>query len=203
MKILLLGDSDIARWPSDLLPEWTISSTKAEVQVQGYSGATLEQVVDQFDFSFLKDDTTASPTIVIFCAGENDVGNGIPLKVTLRAMDTLLENMTVPSSSVSHHNPHPSERHTCHLIVLGPKFEPWLNDDAESRKQYTRLSEGMRRQCLKHTNVTFLDCLFMFCDNQHHQQADPKFFHRDQLHLNDKGYQMWKRIIEEELSKIV
>jgi lysophospholipase L1-like esterase len=171
----------------------------AEVQVQGYSGATLEQVVDQFDFSFLKDATAASPTIVIFCAGENDIGNGIPLKGTIRAMDKLLENMAVPSSSsLSHHN-NDQSKCSCHLIVLGPKFEPWLNDDSDSQKQYTRLSEGMQRRCMKRTNVTFLDCLCMFCDNAN--QADSKFFHKDQLHLNDEGYRKWKRIVEKEVQR--
>ena len=208
MKILLLGDSDIARWPLALLPEWTICfdpnndncndnhngvvpvRTKARVNVQGYSGATLEQVVDRFDTSFLHHDTDTNPTIVVFCAGENDIGNGIPLQETLRALDTLLDAMALSSDPCTRNR---------RLIVLGPKLEPWLNDDLASRKQYIRLSKGMQRHCLKRSNTTFCDCVFLFCDDA--RRADPKFFDKDQLHLNERGYQVWKGIIEEELQK--
>ena len=272
MQILLLGDSDIARWPTELLPEYTPTlvsdpssnrkdvvqkgkkncnnnQERARVQVRGYSGATLEQVVDHFDVSCALNDadaaenandaenaTTATPTIVVFCAGENDIGDGIPLQTTLRALDMLFEKMELlssqsksSSSSSSSSSCHVANDYPCkpnhhhhhhHLIVLGPKLEPWLNDDVKSRKQYMRLSKGMQRRCLKRQQsytttttttatttmtTTFCDCLFMFCndggDSDEACRADSKFFHKDQLHLNECGYRIWKEMVEEELRK--
>ena len=172
MMLLLLGDSDISRWPADMLPAWP----KGEVEVQGYSGATLEQVVDKFP---------EKAEIVIFCAGENDVGSGIEIQKSLDAIDRLL-NKTFH-----------------HLIFLGPKFEPWQNDDLASRKQYTKLSKGLRRRCEGKSNVTFVDCLAMFCGDTANlpailggkAKADAKFFNKDQLHLSHEGYRKWKQVV--------
>lgn len=179
MKLLLLGDSDIDYWPTSLFPDWP----NGTVERKGYSGATLQEVVDHFT-------DTADGMMLVVCAGENDDD----LEESLAAMDNLLEKTT-----------------TCHhLIFLGPKLEPWLNDDVSSRKQYIKLSKGLRRRCeKKETTVTFIDCLTMFCENVNvpgallggKAKADPKFFSSDQLHLNDDGYRVWKKIVETELSK--
>ena len=162
LHLILLGDSDISRWPTELFPSWSGGVDKEHdvvcpVQVHGCSGATLEQVVmDQFlplivninnnnnighgrgRCACCEEDTNAM-IVIVCCAGENDVGNGIDVETSLRAFDTLLEH------DQSYH----------HLIFLGPKFEPWLEDDIESRRHYIKLSKGFRRRCEGRKNVTF------------------------------------------------
>jgi lysophospholipase L1-like esterase len=214
-QLILLGDSDISRWPIELLPSWSgvqrtgatvVNSDDDEVcnvQVHGCSGATLEQVVvDQFlpvivDSAIGRRGEEMNTRVVILCcAGENDVGNGIDVETSLRAFDALLEN------DQSYH----------HLIFLGPKFEPWLDDDIDSRRHYIKLSKGFRRRCDGRKNVTFCDCLTMFCGETAtlpgamlggRAQADPKFFRNDQLHLNEEGYRIWKHVVEQELAKVM
>lgn len=228
LHLILLGDSDISRWPTELFPSWSGGLDKEHdvvcpVQVHGCSGATFEQVVmDQFlplvvnnnnnlennnkknnnvdrglgrRYACCEEDTNTW-IVIVCCAGENDVGNGIDVEDSLRAFDTLLE-----------HN-----QFYHHLIFLGPKFEPWLEDDIESRRHYIKLSKGFRRRCEGRKNVTFCDCLTMFCGETAtlpgavmggRAQADPKFFRNDGLHLNEEGYRIWKQIVEQELEKVM
>jgi hypothetical protein len=71
------------------------------------------------------------------------------------------------------------------LIFLGPKLEPWLEDDMEARKSYFHLSERLSRSCqtfgtnetLDHNEnkdnqschpdgknaISYVNCLTMFC----------------------------------------
>jgi lysophospholipase L1-like esterase len=183
MKLLILGDSDISRWPQSLLPDWS----QGEVEVQGYSGATLQEVVDKFRPP--GSDTATELLTVVFCAGENDVGNGLEVEDSLAAMDKLLNVMT--------------DVHK--LIFLGPKFEPWLNEDMSSRKHYVKLSKGIRRRCENRKATTFVDCLTMFCGESAFKpgavlvgraKAYPKYFATDQLHLSEEGYRIWKQVVE-------
>jgi lysophospholipase L1-like esterase len=183
MKLLILGDSDISRWPQSLLPDWS----QGEVVVQGYSGATLQEVVDKFRPPGA--DAAEELLTVVFCAGENDVGNGLEVEDSLAAMDNLLSTMAGVHQ----------------LIFLGPKFEPWLNEDMSSRKHYVKLSKGLRRRCENRKATTFVECLTMFCGESANEpgavlagraQADPKYFATDQLHLSDEGYGIWKQLVE-------
>lgn len=99
-RILLVGDSDIAFWPQDLLPnvDGGKSSSKDSppiVTVMGYSGATLSEVAIQLQ-EFLADLAVSmrdkSETIVVVaCAGENDIGNDIPLDTSLTSLKVFLD----------------------------------------------------------------------------------------------------------------
>jgi len=113
------------------------------------------------------------------------------------------------------------------MIFFGPKFEPWLNHDATSRKLYTKLNAGLRRVVKNHPachSITYVECLTLFCikpgtmdgedsisdadgklSNWRREEAVPdgKYFHSDGLHLNDVGYSVLKRIVEEEIAKLI
>jgi len=182
-KVLLTGDSDIARWPPSLFP----NLDSLTLEIDGYSRATLDQVV-------VKIPSCNENIILVVCAGENDDGHGLSVDDSLGAMDRLLLT-----------------KNFGHLIFLGPKFEPWLNEDASSRKTYAKLDKGFRRRCEKVENVTYIECLTMFCGDTANvkgavlggrAKAQQEFFEDDQLHLNEKGYKVWKTRIESELSKL-
>jgi lysophospholipase L1-like esterase len=186
MHITMLGDSDISRWPPSLYPQCPLSSG---LKATGHPGATMQMVLSKIV------PATFPNEILVFCAGENDIGNGIELEHTLLSFDKFLEKVS-------------SYRH---ILVLGPKFEPWLNDDLKSRRQYVKLNKGLRRRCNGKSNVTYLDCLTIFCNSTDEfkesdfggrAKADPLFFAADGLHLNDDGYCIWKTLIENEIQKL-
>lgn len=175
--VILVGDSDIARWPPDLWPEGTI-------ECRGRNGWTLREVVEGL---IREDDEDA---ILVVCAGENDIGS-LPLSDTQQAFRDLCT------------------MNLFHVLFLGPKFEPWLADDTDSRKAYVLLSQMMGREATP--PVQFIDCLLMFCGDSAHQpgallggrgRAESRFFDPDQLHLSREGYEIWKTCIEEHVQRL-
>jgi lysophospholipase L1-like esterase len=190
--VALIGDSDIDHWPERLLP----SIEGATVSIKGYSGATLDQIVKHAEASILENE--ADLLFLVACAGENDIGEGIPLIKSERAFERLLE--------IAFNLPDPE---TIRLIFLGPKFEPWLQDDPDARKQYIRMSLAFERYCKGNPRsqfISFIDCLTMFCGESGQQPgavlggkaiAEQRYFQPDQLHLGHDGYQIWKEVVED------
>ena len=144
-----------------------------------------------------------------------------PVSSAKKINDTAMRSVSCTSS---HSNPQLLSRDDCNLtlrrmIFFGPKYEPWLTHDAASRKLYTQLNSGLRRVVNTHPAckcITFIECLRMFCtiptsdcggtvssgSRDGGAEPDDKYFHSDGLHLNDVGYGVWKRIVEEEISKM-
>ena len=204
--MILVGDSDIARWPAHLYPclpgvAEVITDEHGNVSsVSGHSGATLSQVVphvqEALQQALLKDD---NHLILIVCAGENDIGQGQPLEASVKALENLLEASFSESNTI---------QGSIHVVFLGPKFEPWLNDDLDSKRAYSAMDRAFQRCCQQHanaTNIHYVDCLVMFCGSTANlpgarlggkAQAQEEFFDSDQLHLCDQGYEIWKDVVE-------
>ena len=197
--LLLVGDSDIARWPSDLFPQ---SNSLQQTRTSAHSGATLREIVPHMEEA-LKDIQQADIIVLVACAGENDIGNGIFLDDTLLAFQELIRVFFRDNNEIQRR-----------LFFLGPKLEPWLDNDPSSRKQYVKLSRAFQRACIKHTRfeeIVYIDCLTMFCGESGNvpgatlggqAKADPSYFDSDQLHLSYEGYQVWKGVVENHISKI-
>ena len=202
--LLLVGDSDIARWPQELLPQLRADVPPATVMMSGHNGATLQDIIPHIETAIESLDSPAQSIILVVCAGENDIGNGIALDDTLSSFQQMLQTF------FAHHSSSPSKR----LIFLGPKIEPWLEDDSLSRKQYIKLSRALQRACSKHersNDIKFVDCLTMFCGETAQlpgatlggkAKAQPEYFCDDQLHLSIEGYKVWKQAVESLLSDL-
>jgi lysophospholipase L1-like esterase len=214
VKLLLIGDSDIAYWPRHLLPCSHAMNPASDVILLGHSGATLEDVVTmlqremdniQTSISKVGEGGAIEKLVVVACAGENDIGNGLLLDSSVSALNACLDQIfQIESTAAS------CEQKNCILsvIFLGPKFEPWLNSDASSKKKYSKLSRSFSRCCNRHFHsdrIHYVDCLTAFCGDSANVPgavlggkaiAQTKYFAPDQLHLNDDGYTIWKGVIE-------
>lgn len=178
MKIALVGDSDIERWPRTEYPATVVT-------VSGQSGATLSQII-------LPD--LSEVQAVILCAGENDIGS--PLWQSERALrDLLLQQRIQPR-----------------VYFLGPKLEPWLQDDPVMRRKYWQMHVSFQRIIRTElaSRVRYIDCLFLFCcdDNNNNNKGavykatpNPIYFHADQLHLSREGYRVWKELLQAQLEE--
>lgn len=193
--LLLVGDSDIERWPKHFLP----CGDGYRVVVSGHSGATLEQILP-----FARQQLTSAADdddgriVVVCCAGENDMGEGTSIDDSKAALQQLLDIIS-------------EYPRVTKCVFLGPKLEPWLQDDFDSRKHYIRLSQAFEKCCTGHkmsSKVQYIDCLVMFCGESGKQagallggkaNAEKDYFDDDQLHLSDKGYALWKDVVEEAL----
>jgi lysophospholipase L1-like esterase len=227
ITVVLVGDSDISRWPPSLYPEGSkIKSGDVEIEITvvnlGQSGAVLSDLLPQVNQWRTEQQSIQtgcnSPNrinIFIACAGENDVGSGRSVDGLLETFRTFLDEL-FPRHSQS--GPNQGDESKSYLLFLGSKFEPWLSEDMSSRKQYTQLAKALHRTIRKHpgfgTNrIMFVDCLTMFCTKEScnvpgaiyggRALPDKEYFDVDGLHLSEKGYQFWKQITEEEISKML
>ena len=192
VAVLLIGDSDINRWPEDLHPDAVYHFNT------GKSGATLEQCIVQIPDGLRRclSGEDWSRVFVVACAGENDISSSISIEESCDAMKRFLVAIFA------------TDQDRLHLIFLGPKLEPWLNDDKETRRHYIRMSRAFEKICSEHAlsdQINFIDCLLMFCGESANQKgallggkakAETKYFDYDLLHLNQTGYRIWKGVVD-------
>lgn len=219
LSLLFIGDSDISQWPADLIPGKGPRFVQAQHQpcfyytivkslVHGQSGATLSQVATmaQNDLSKMNDPDCAR--LIIACAGENDLGNGLSANA---AMEGFHEFLSVVFSSFDD-----EEEILPFLLFLGPKIEPWMRDDdgdaGKMIQKYSKLSRAMSRCCKTHKNsdrIIFVNCFLFFCTESSLMTpgsalggkgiADERYFQEDKLHLSYDGYRLWQEKVEEKL----
>jgi lysophospholipase L1-like esterase len=214
-RVILIGDSDMARWPQDLYP------TTGTVLNLGRNGATLattRQLLAQPNFLpeatiQHKQEQAAATLFFVVCVGENDLGSGVlsslELSLLEKEMDELLRILLSSSPSPA---AGPHEKQRVSVLFLGPKLEPWLTNDMDARQAYWRLSQLQEQTCRQYVNVRFVDCVTMFCtaDTAHAAGArlagraipDPQYFDAtDRLHLSRDGYAVWQRLVDEAIDK--
>ncbi|KAL7524612.1 hypothetical protein ACHAXR_000646 [Thalassiosira sp. AJA248-18] len=220
--IILFGDSDISRWPPHLYPSGSASGSS--VSNYGKSGAVLSDLSPQIEEwknntmmegerNYANTSNNRTPKhLYICCAGENDVGSGHSLDQILDTFRAMLDKLFSDDEQMPLVN---DDNGSKILIFLGPKFEPWLAQDFSSRKQYTKLNNAFQRAIRKHrasNQIFYIDCLTLFCttDTANVPGAvyggkatpDSKYFNADGLHLNEMGYGVWKKIVEEKITEL-
>jgi len=182
MKLILVGDSDISRWDMDYYP----NLGQIETISAGRRGATLADTRERLMKKYLGE----TDQIIVFCAGENDIGS-VPLWRSEEELTEILQ-ATVNSGK---------------LLFLGPKIEPVLDD--AMRRHYIQANEAWERICDGFPHVYFLNCLLMFCKDADEPgsllkaKADEGYFARDRFHLAEPGYRKLKVAIEEILRPLV
>lgn len=197
--MILLGDSDIAYWPEDLHPTFPRSIKQPSIS-SGHSGATLRDLAPPLDL--ILNDHGKEELLFVICAGENDMGEGLSLDQSVGALEKLLE-MIIESS--------PKHK----MIFLGPKFEPWQENDMRAKEKYSKMSRSFQRCLSRQDNADFLhyiDCLTMFCGQSAmvagavlggRASAEYKYFRSDLLHLSVHGYRIWKEVVEQKIKDIL
>ena len=196
--LLFVGDSDISNWPSDFFPT---RPPEVKLVSDAVSGAKLSDLIPMVHSFIINITRKESRLIVVACAGENDISSGRTVTKTLKYFDEFLSTIFHDFEQIQ------DNKAQCNIIFFGPKFEPWLQDDFKYRKKYRELSDGMKKACHDHPEskaITFVDCLYMFCDknNTDFFTPDKKYFQFDELHLSKLGYQVWKDKLESELNSI-
>lgn len=287
-QLVLVGDSDIAFWPEDLLPSVApdLKARMDETLVSGHPGASLGDVLPKLkktlkqakeksyvvqafkiqELNWAKLDVEEKleglkeaddfhhelvfnvPTLmakkhqlstiksnldrkrekkkqwsppndpfcmtlfVVFCAGENDIGEGLSLDKSVHSLWQLLD---VVFDDQYRFQSQDTGKTKMALIFLGPKFEPWLDDDPSSKQDYVNMSRAFERRIKEHQKeldnsesedkVHFVDCLTMFCGESAKMpgariggraRAEEEYFAADRLHLSRSGYQVWKEKVE-------
>lgn len=183
VHFILVGDSDIARWPESQFPSLSnnpvLKQRNYKQVISNYSqnGALLANIPSQVKRAYedelitIESNKNYSCTIFIACAGENDLSAGFNVDSVMSSFHKLVDSIfSDKSSSLCQSRPH-------YLIFFGPKLEPWIDSyddkghdttDTIMRKSYYQLSERMTLastiKSKDDMNIAFIDCLTLFCD---------------------------------------
>lgn len=171
---LFVGASSIRLWTNltEMIPGKTILR-------RGFGGARMSDMLPYFDRLVLR----YHPSKIVLYAGENDINDG-------RAPDQVFADFKKFADLVAKHLPQTQ------LYYLSAKLSPsrW-----HFSPQIIELNAKIRRYAKLRTHVTFVDVAELLLDP--HGKPNPGFFVKDQLHLNDLGYQRWARRIYQVLQE--
>ncbi len=143
---------------------------------RGFGGSKTAEVLEVFDRVVMPH----KPSIIVYYCGDNDLGldntdslsaaNGF-LKFCRRARANL------PGVQVFY-------------IPIKPSVQRWSNWTAMSRT-----NEIVREYCERTTGVTYLDTVTPMLTSD--GLPDPSIFLEDGLHINAKGYSIWKNVVRQ------
>lgn len=136
-------------------------------------------------FRFQEDVLDLHPKAIVMLIGINDLTARQPASLTLenvRAMLTL-RNEQQPRVPVF-------------LCTVPPSAHPKAPVDEQQRRL---LNEGLRQLAHDTTLVTLVDLHAATTTSD--GRPDPRYFHKDQLHLSAAGHERWKEVLEPALQR--
>jgi len=181
--ILLIGSSSFTKWTDvqDYFPGYTIIN-------RGFGGsALLDQIRYANDIIFPYE----PKQIVIYC-GENDLASSDSVTAQMvfdrfkKLYEMIREKTKVPVAFISL-KPSPSRRH------LFPK----MHEANQLILEYIDLQKSALDS--QPVNIEFIDVHQKMLNGS--GQPMPEIFLKDSLHMNEKGYAIWKKVIEPYLIK--
>ncbi|MBN3584367.1 G-D-S-L family lipolytic protein [Algoriphagus aestuarii] len=166
-SVVFTGSSSVRMWKSlqDQFPEVPIINT-------GFGGSTAEDLETQLFPLVLR----LEPSKVFIYEGDNDINGGITAAEIMATLDRIVSRIQkqLPNTTVN-------------LISAKPSPSRW-----ELKTSYMVLNDLMRQYCTAHKNVNFVNVWDIMLDKTGVPRAD--IFIGDNLHMNEKGYALWKEI---------
>jgi len=175
-QILLVGSSSFTFW-KDVATYFP----KEKILNRGFGGSTLVDLIHYFDDVI----RPYHPAHIVIYSGENDFAyqQGLPVDSVVRRFERLFSmirkmDARVPVSYVSM-KPSPSRRH---LLA-----------------SYQAANDAIRKFLQGKPNTAFIDVYHAMIDTRGHMAGD--LFRSDSLHLNEKGYALWQKIMSPYLAR--
>ena len=170
--VLFVGSSSMRMW--DNLRE---SFPTLNVINRGFGGSRLEDVNHYFDKIVLP----YKPKTIVLYAGENDVNDGI-------APETVAEYYRIFARMVHEQLP----KTKIFYVSLKPSLSRWKLAD-----KFQRANELIKAETAKDKSAKFVDVWTPMLGAN--GEPKPEIFREDKLHMNEKGYAIWTRILEKRL----
>ncbi|EAZ80688.1 GDSL-type esterase/lipase family protein [Algoriphagus machipongonensis] len=166
-SVLFTGSSSIRMWKNlqAQFPEVPIINT-------GFGGSTAEDLSAQLFPAVLR----FEPSKVFIYEGDNDINGGKTATEVMKTLDEIVTRIQkqLPNTTVN-------------LIAAKPSISRW-----ELKTSYLVLNDLMRQYCTAHDNVNFVNVWDIMLDKTGKPRND--IFIEDNLHMNEKGYSLWKEI---------
>ena len=169
--ILFAGSSSIRMWKThDAFPQYALIN-------RGFGGAHIPDVIYYYNDVILK----YNPKMVVFYCGDNDIASNVPIDQVFEDYVELISKITkdFPDIKFVYISVKPS----------GSRWQHWDNMDALNKK--------IEKYNQEYENLYYVDLATPLLSSD--GKPDNDLFLNDQLHLNDKGYQVWNSILSKML----
>ena len=173
-SIVFYGSSSIRLWKT---LEKDFSNTQSNILNRGLGGSTLRECFEEFKRVI----EPLEPRVLILYAGENDLaGNYTPAEVRLTFRELIPTiRRYFPSLPVAFLSIKPSPRRI-HLLNEVNLTNQWIRDDIRTMQ-----------------DVTYIDVFNPMLNANHTPRSE--LFLADNLHMNEQGYEIWRRAIQDYL----
>ena len=166
--IVFTGSSSIRFWEElqELYPEYQVVNT-------GFGGSHASDLYYYSQELILR----FKPVKVFIYEGDNDLSERKRPGRILRDINKILD-------TIWKHN----KKTEVVLIAAKPSLVRW-----RIRRKYRRLNRKIERLALENPQVAFADVWSVMLQGR---KINPGLFVEDGLHMNEKGYQIWKEVID-------
>lgn len=173
--ILFVGSSSFTMWQDvqDYFPEQTIIN-------RGFGGSQLSDVIRYADDVILP----YHPRQVVIYCGENDVAAGVPVPEVFERFKKLFGIIRGESPDAPY------------VLYVSMKPSP---SRANLMPQYREANSLIREYLSGYPNTGYIDVFTLMLDDEGRPKQE--LFLKDDLHMNKKGYEIWKAAIGPHLLK--
>ena len=161
------GSSSVRMWKSlqEQFPDAAIINS-------AFGGSTADQLLMHLDKTVLR----FEPSKVFIYEGDNDINSGQEISEIMKNLDELVTRI---------HAKYPAT--VVNLISAKPSPSRW-----DKKVSYEALNDLIRQYATTHDNVHIVNIWDIMLDETGKPRAD--IFIEDNLHMNEKGYALWKEI---------
>lgn len=167
--VVFTGSSSIRLWKT-LEKDFP----KANIINTGFGGSQTHHLIKYLDQLVLE----FEPKKIFIYEGDNDINAGKPVRQILEEFFEIMEKVTavVPDAQ---------------FYFISPKPSPsrW-----QKKGQYELFNEQMKKFAMNHSNANFIDIWTPMLAKD--GKPKPELFLGDNLHMNDKGYAIWKKAVK-------
>ncbi|REG81547.1 GDSL-type esterase/lipase family protein [Algoriphagus antarcticus] len=166
-SVVFTGSSSVRMWKNlqDQFPDVAIINS-------AFGGSTADQLLMHLDKTVLQ----YEPSKVFIYEGDNDINSGQEISDIMGNLDELVTKI---------HAKYPNT--IVNLIAAKPSPSRW-----EKKTSYLALNDLIRQYATTHDNVHIVNVWDIMLDDSGKPKAD--IFLEDNLHMNEKGYELWKEI---------
>lgn len=168
-EIIFYGSSSIRMW-ENLAQDFP----EKRVMNLGFGGSTLAACV----WFFQRIMTNYKPKALVIYAGDNDLGDGRNPEEVFIFFQQLAVQVTARFGNIP-----------CYFISLKPSLSRWY-----MAEQFMYTNNLIESEIIKNSNNwIFIDVFKKMLDKS--GQPIAEYYTGDGLHMSEKGYQLWKEII--------
>ncbi|WP_339869195.1 GDSL-type esterase/lipase family protein [uncultured Algoriphagus sp.] len=166
-SVVFTGSSSVRMWKNlqEQFPNVAIINS-------AFGGSTADQLLMHLDKTVLR----FEPSKVFIYEGDNDINADQEISAIMDNLDELVTQI---------HTKYPNT--TVNLIAAKPSPSRW-----DKKVSYVALNDLIRQYATTHENVHIVNVWDIMLDDTGKPRAD--IFIEDNLHMNEKGYELWKEI---------